>query len=77
MSTLVKNPTQCQKILEVLEKADGAWVHGWVFLRDMYLSQYHARIWELKRKGYNIEAGEPDSYGVKSYRLVRDNLFSK
>lgn len=75
-TTLVKKPTQCQKVLAKLEEAEGGWVSGRIF-RDMYLSQYHARIWELQRKGHNIEASETtDLFGFKSYRLkAKDTLF--
>ncbi len=78
MSTLLHKPTQCEKVLAKLEEANGEWVNGRVFLHEMYLSQYHARIWELQKKGYKIEASEEsDEFGFKSYRLVRDNLFDK
>ena len=67
---LVAKPTQCQKVLDALEKANGAWVSGTYFLRTLYLSQYHARIFELQQKGYLIEASDfTDSYGYKSYKL--------
>lgn len=71
MSNLIKKPTQCQRVLEVLQKADGGWVNGQKFLREMMLSQYHARIKELQEDGYEIE-GSPftDEFGFKSYRLL-------
>lgn len=53
---LIHKPTQSDKILAVLEKNFGEWVSGEYFLREMYLSQYHARIWDLQQKGHNIEA---------------------
>ena len=66
-----ENKTQEGRILEVLEQANGDWVNGRFFLREMFLSQYHARIWGLQEKGYNIEASfDKDSRGFKSYRLV-------
>lgn len=66
-----KKLTQCQKVLEVLEKANGEWVSGQVFLHKMYLSQYHARIFELQSNGYKIEASkETDGVGFKSYRIA-------
>jgi hypothetical protein len=72
MEKLKSNPTQCEKVLAELEKADGGWVNGRVFLHDLYLSQYHARIWELQKKGYKIEASqESDTFGFKSYRLIK------
>lgn len=74
MTTLEKKPTQCQKVLKVLEEAGGAWVSGQYFLRNLYLSQYHARIFELQRQGYEIESSdEKDEVGFKSYRLKAKN----
>lgn len=67
--------TQEQKILNAL--ANGEWVSGTYFLRQLYLSQYHARIWGLQKKGYRIEASDTvDDYGFKSYRLLpKETLF--
>jgi hypothetical protein len=64
--------TQAQRILERLNTALGdGWVNGRIFLRDMYISQFHARIKELERKGYEIEhSTTTDDYGFKSYRLA-------
>lgn len=65
--------TQAQKILEVLQKANGAWVKGTHFLREMYLSQYHARIFDLQKKGYEIESSDfTDEWNFKSYRLISE-----
>lgn len=61
---------QKERVLEVLQKAKGEWVSGQYFLHTMMLSQYHARIWELQKMGYPIEASSfTDEYGFKSYRL--------
>lgn len=65
--------TQAQRILEVLEKTND-WVSGRYFLHDMMLSQYHARIWDLQQKGYNIVASQDvDNFGFKSYKLIPKN----
>lgn len=72
MEGLLKKPTQCEKILKVLKEANETWVSGRYFLQEMLLSQYHARIWQLQKDGYNIEASdERDNYGYKSYRLIK------
>jgi len=64
-------PTQESRVLEVLTNAKGDYVSGQYFLHTMLLSQYHARIWALQKKGYPIEASDfTDSFGFKSYRLV-------
>jgi hypothetical protein len=66
-----KSPTQKERVLKALIDADGQWVPGTHFLRNLYLSQYHARIWELQQEGYQIEASEfTDEFGFKSYRLI-------
>jgi hypothetical protein len=80
METLVKekpNKTQEEKVLDALEAANGAWVDGEYFLRGLYLSQYHARIHALQKKGHNIEASDfVNEHGFKSYRLkFKETLF--
>jgi len=70
MEKLINKPTQCDKILKVLEDNTGEWVNGRYFVQTMMISQYHARIFELQDKGYNIESSEfKDDFGFKSYRL--------
>jgi len=65
--------TQREKVLEVLENANGKWVSGRYFLQTLMLSQYHARIWELQREGYLIEASsKKDEFGFKSYRIKKE-----
>lgn len=81
MATLEKekpNKTQEEKVLEALESAQGSWVNGQFFLRSLYLSQYHARIHALQKKGYRIEASDfTDEHNFKSYRLLpSDRLFA-
>jgi hypothetical protein len=76
MDKLIKKPTQCQKVLKALEDAEGHWVSGRYFLTTLLLSQYHARILELERKGYEIiHSPFTDEFGFKSYKLVNDKLF--
>ena len=63
--------TQEKRVLDTLIDANGEWVPGRYFLREMMLSQYHARIHDLQRKGVPIEASDfKDEYGFKSYRLT-------
>ena len=62
--------SQAEKILDYLEAHRGEWVSGSYFLRNMYLSQFHARIFDLERKGIKIEHSDfTDDWGFKSYRL--------
>lgn len=64
-------PTQEEKVLEALIAAKGAWVDGEYFLRGLWLSQYHARIHALQKKGYSIESSDfTNVNGFKSYRLL-------
>jgi len=65
--------TQKQKVLEALQKAEGDWVNGQFFLRNLFLSQFHTRIFELQKEGYKIEASNfTDNHGFKSYKLLQD-----
>jgi hypothetical protein len=75
-STLEKKPTQCSRILKVLEDADGQWVNGRYFNNTMMISQYHSRIKELEMGGHDIKHSEDkDEFGFKSYRLLpKDQL---
>lgn len=62
--------TQAEKILDYLEAHRGEWISGSYFLRNMYLSQYHTRIFELERKGIKIEHSDfKDEFGFVLYRL--------
>lgn len=63
--------TQADKILKVFQDKPGEWINGRYFLHSMYISQYHARIFDLQRAGYQIEAStDTDEYGFKAYRLI-------
>lgn len=74
---ILTKPTQAERVLEVLRNANGAWVSGRYFLQQLYLSQFHARIFELQnnrdRYAYEgvIESSEfRDEHGFVFYRLV-------
>ena len=71
-----KKPTQCDRVLAVLQNANGAggWVNGRYFLQTMLISQYHARIFQLQEDGHDIEASDfTDEFGFKSYRIKPKN----
>lgn len=71
MEKLKPNPTQEQIVLELLENAKGAWFDGMNFLRlAKPITQYHARIWELERRGYKIEGRFKEGKNWKEYRLI-------
>ena len=46
--TLPKEGSQKRRIYDTLITANGDWVNGRYFLRELYLSQYHRAIWELE-----------------------------
>lgn len=70
--TYPKPDTQAGKLLKALLDADGEYVSGTYFLRSLYLSQFHARIWDLENRfGWTIEhSEEADEFGFRSYRIV-------
>ena len=69
VNKIMKLKGQKLKVLRELEK--GEWVNGRYLSRELYLSQYHTRIHELKNLGYEIKASDfKDEYGFKSYKLL-------
>ena len=75
MSKLEKKPTQCQKILDYINRYGS--ISSWEAYRDLSITQLGARLFELKRKGYVFEKerikttnrmGEKTHYD--KYRLV-------
>lgn len=71
------NLTQEKRILEVLEKNRGKWIHGQYFSLTMWISQYHRAIHNLEhRDKIDIEHSDPDEHGFISYRLInKSTLF--
>lgn len=74
-----KKPTQPERLLAKLKEANGEWINGQYFLREMYFSQYHSVIftleneqrWKDQYEGYEIQHSDfTDEHGFKSYRLV-------
>lgn len=72
---LLEKPTQAHKVLKMFQEHPNQWLNGQIFLRELYLSQYHARIFELqnKRDRYRYEgeivAGGKNEHGFKDYML--------
>lgn len=64
--------TQGQRLLDVLLDAKGEWTNGQHFCRGMWLTQFHAVIFNLEnRYAWPIEhSTEKDEFGFKSYRLA-------
>lgn len=64
--------TQAAKVLKVLLDADGQWVSKQVFVRELFLTQAGARIFELENEyHWPIEHSDfTDEHGFRSYRLL-------
>ena len=64
-----EKPTQEQRILTILKDTDD-WVDGMLFLRmNPPITQYHARIWGLQKKGYRIIGRFIQGKNWKEYKL--------
>lgn len=62
---------QEERILNLLREC-GSWVSGMVFLTlDKPITQYHARIWGLQKKGYNIQGRFIVGKNYKEYKLFK------
>ena len=49
------------------------WISGNFFVHKMYLTQFHARMFELEKQGYVFERSkEKDEFGFYLYRLVSE-----
>lgn len=69
--TYIENKTQEERILEILK--EGEWIDGMSFLSlEKPITQFHARIWGLQKKGYNIEGRWVIGKGWKEYRLINE-----
>lgn len=67
---------QADRVLKALLAANGDWVNGQYFLRELYFSQYHAVIFNLERRyNWTIEHSDfKDEFGFKSYRIAPEDL---
>lgn len=67
-----ENITQEDRILTILKDAKGGYVDGMSFLRlKSPITQYHARIWGLQKKGFEIEGRYIQGKNWKEYRLIK------
>lgn len=68
--TYIEKKSQEERVLEILSNND--WTDGMLFLRlDHPITQFHARIWGLQRKGYTILARFVEGKNWKEYKLVQ------
>lgn len=58
--TKPKKLTQADRLLNYLKRVKRAYI--WEIVRDLRIYQYNARIFDLRRKGYQIRHGQ-DSIG--------------
>lgn len=54
MNGYLKNPTQEEKILSFLQERGEKGVFAWEITDNLKILQYNARIFGLRKKGYNI-----------------------
>lgn len=60
---LTKNRlTQEQRILKILRARGNNGVYAWEIMKDLNILQYNARIFGLRRKGYNIRNVKPGHF---------------
>lgn len=70
---MIQDKTQKERILDALREAKGEWVSGMDFLKMVpAITQFHARIWELQKQGYEIEGRFINDNNWKYYRLVSE-----
>jgi hypothetical protein len=62
----IKNPTQEQRILDLLRErgSQGVMVYEFMMPRPngLGIAQYSARIWGLRKKGYDIRNTKPGHF---------------
>lgn len=70
MEKLLHKPTQCDRVLKILQ--EGSWVDGMTFLQlDSPITQYHARIFELQEIGHDIIGEFVPGKNWKRYKLIK------
>ncbi len=71
--TYIEKPTQEKRVYDILRDANGHWVDGMSFLNlTPPITQYHARIWGLQKKGYRITGRFMAHKSWKEYRLEQE-----
>ncbi len=77
-SGYIEKPTQEKRVLEILRAAHGQPVDGMVFYNlERPITQYHARIWSLQKKGFKIEPVELEGKNWKAYKLIEEPVQTK
>ena len=68
---LISKPTQCDRVLDYI--ATNGSITAWQAMQDLGIMQLAARVFELKKKGYNIVTEtktKVDRYGDTFYYKV-------
>lgn len=60
--------TQNQRVLERLKT--GAWLSAVEAIREMYITRLGARVWDLRKMGYEIEERRVQGKPYSEYRLT-------
>jgi len=66
----IKKPNQCERMLKVFRDAQGGWIDGMYFESEMRITQYHARMSELEKKGHKFGNRFVPGKNWKEYRLI-------
>lgn len=65
MTGYVKNGTQAARILEVLRGRGERGVYAWEITGDLHILQYNSRIFDLRKKGFDIINERPGLFVLK------------
>ena len=68
-TTLEEKPTQCQQVLNLFIEQSGVITTG-DMIGKLKVSQYNARIYQLRAAGWQIEKREHLASGSWIYRLI-------
>ena len=67
----IEKESQQERILRILQEANGRYVDGMYFLQfPNPITQFHTRIFELQKQGYKIEGRFIPGRNWKEYRLL-------
>jgi hypothetical protein len=71
-----RRTSQCDKILDALEKANGTWVSLPDLVRTSGAYAVHSRVSDLRKRGHRIEQANEHVGGLihSSYRLLQEGM---
>lgn len=76
-----KRPTQEQRILDLLKERGGKGVAVWEFMLPrnqggLGVAQYNARVYSLRKKGYDIKNTKPGHFVLKTEKPRQGELLN-